>query len=177
MREWVPGNALCIITPGADHLNKMIRKKCTMIPRNVPQVKIGCRIFAQIHPSTVALAPECNHMKFTGNVEKRNSDVMQGRCTAICISADHGQELAEWVAAVHEQVLEVKVKMRRFREKEMMGRRVGGQSRARLWTYILFSQGPLLYLLFHAPPICCFTADCTFWGANCLLTDYLLHSE
>ena len=76
---------------------------------------------------------------------------MQGRCTAICISADHGQELDEWVAAVHEQVLEVKVKMRRFREKEMMGRRVGGQSRARLWTYILFSQGPLLYLLFHAP--------------------------
>ena len=53
------------------------------MPRNVSQVKIGCRIFAQRHPSTVALAPECNHMKFTGKVEKRNSILkMQLRCDA-----------------------------------------------------------------------------------------------
>ena len=69
--------------PGADHLNKMIRNKCTMMPKNVSQVKIDCRIFAQPHPSTVALAPECNQMKFTWKVEKRNSILkMQLRCDA-----------------------------------------------------------------------------------------------
>lgn len=68
-------------------------------------------------------------------------------------------------------VLEVKVKMRRFGEKEMMGRRVGAKVEP-VYEPISFSAKASSSIYYFMPPICYFTADCTFWGANCLLTEH-----
>ena len=70
-------------------------------------------------------------------------------------------------------VLEVKVKMRRFGEKEMMGRRVWGGGKVEpVYEPISFSaKASPSSIYYFMPPICYFMADCTFWGANCLLTD------
>ena len=74
-------------------------------------------------------------------------------------------------------VLEVKVKMRRFGEKEMMGRRVWGGGKVEpVYEPISFSaKASSSSIYYFMPPISYFMADCTFWGANCLLT-VLLHS-
>ena len=82
-------------------------------------------------------------------------------------------------SAGHEHVLEVKVKMRRFREKEMMGPgRVGSKVEPIYEPISFFSQGlPSPLSIISNPPIRYFTAACTFWGANCLLNDYFTAFE
>ena len=82
-------------------------------------------------------------------------------------------------SAGHEHVLEVKVKMRRFREKEMMGPGRVGSKVEPVYEPISFSAkaSPLLYLLFQTPQSAISRPPALSGGQIVCSTTILLHSE
>ena len=124
-----------------------------------------------------------DNMKFTGKLEKRKSiQKMQLRCDAGQVHC-YLYKCRSWpriggMSCGSARVLEVKVKMRRFREKEMMGRRVGGKVEP-VYEPISFSAkaSPLLYLLFQTPQSAISRPPALSGGQIVCSTTILLHSE
>ena len=164
-----------------------------MMPRNVSQLKISCRIFGQGGGRGMTATDFLMHciatwmQQYEIHYEARKMQIQFDNaahtwCTQSALLFVQVQIMAEnWT-----DELQCRARARFGGEgknetvsgKGDDGAGSGGeQSRARLWTYILFSQGlPSPLSIISNPPIRYFTAACTFWGANCLLNDYFTAS-